>query len=81
MSALQSEADIGTVLPSGQLCANTGSRPYSITSSALASSVSDTVRPRALAHLRLIAIQNLVGNLKRQIGGVGAFEVPGSSRD
>jgi hypothetical protein len=42
-------------------CSNDTRRRYSITSSAIANSPGDTVRPRALAVLRLIASSNLIG--------------------
>ena len=48
--------------------------PHSITSSARASSVGGTVRPSALAVLRLITSSNLVGCSHRQVGGLGALE-------
>ena len=47
---------------------------YSITSSARASSDGGTVRPSALAVLRLITSSYLVGRLYRQIGWLFAFE-------
>ena len=42
-------------------CLHQGNNPYSITSSAWASSVAGTVRPSALAVLRLMTSSNLVG--------------------
>src|SRR5258708_7870650 len=51
----------------------TGSRaPYSITSSAVASSLSGTVMPSALAVLRLITNSNVVGCSTGKSAGVGA---------
>ena len=47
---------------------------YSITSSASASSVGGTVRPSALAVLRLITNSNLVGCMDRQVGRLLALE-------
>jgi len=47
---------------------------HSITSSALACSVSGTVRPSALAVLRLITSSNLVRLLHRQISRLGTLQ-------
>src|SRR5262249_33120843 len=48
--------------------------PHSITSSASASSVGGTSRPRALAVLRLISISNLVGCSTGRSAGFRTFE-------
>src|SRR5262249_33428881 len=47
--------------------------PHSITSSARASSVGGTVRPSALAVLRLITSSNLVGCITGKSAGLGPF--------
>ena len=48
--------------------------PHSMTSSARARIDYGTVRPNALAVLRLITRSNVVGCCDRQIGGLGALE-------
>ena len=62
-------------------CANSGCEqsqqgsPYSITSSARASSVGGTVRPSALAVLRLIKSSMLVGNSTGRSPGLAPFQL------
>ena len=62
MSALPPKADMCSATRRCPLCANSGHRrTYSITSSARAISVGGTLRPSALAVLRLITSSYLVG--------------------
>jgi hypothetical protein len=52
-------------------CSNVDAN-YSITSLAMATSLSGTLSPSALVVLRLITSSNLLG--ERQVGGLGALE-------
>jgi hypothetical protein len=63
------------------LCAKSGLMhrskkcPYSITSSARASSEGGTVRPRALAVVRLMTIANLVDCMTGRSAGLAPFRI------
>jgi hypothetical protein len=61
MSALPPKADMQRILGMSVKCQQRTSVVYSITSSAVASSMGDTVTPSALAVLRLITRSNLSG--------------------
>jgi hypothetical protein len=70
------DSDQAADIPKGPICAKRRHRlAYSITSSAWESSVGGTLRPSALAVLRLIASSNLVGCSTGKSAGFAPFSI------
>jgi hypothetical protein len=74
MSALPPKADIGTQPRDVRFVPIADIAAYSMTSSARESSAGGTVKPSALAVLRLITNSYLVGALHRQVRGLLPLE-------